>query len=108
MAFDSTAAGAADRRRKRIVTDCEHLGTARVKAAPSRHGFGRWRISLENDAPARPRSRHGRDQCLGIGMPWLPQDLHRGSLLDDAAQIHDEYPVAHMLDHREIMRNEDI
>src|SRR5207253_10023370 len=54
------------------------------------------------------RPRHGRDQRFRIRMPRLPQYLGRRSLFDDAAQIHDGHPIAHMFDNGEIMRDKNI
>src|SRR5262249_20002758 len=108
VAFDSGSPGRADRRRYDLVADGEHLRTTRMEAAAFRHGFRRWRIALEHDAPLGAGARHCGNQSFCIRMTWLAQDLRRRSFLNDAAEIHDQHPVAHMLDHGEVMRDENV
>ena len=89
----------------------DSIGAARMEAAaaglPDRARY----LAREDDALA-PRAwigeRHCREQCLGIGMKGCPEECVLLRELDDLSEIHDGDPVADVLDHREIMRNEEV
>ena len=49
-----------------------------------------------------------RDQGARIGMARVLEDLLPAALLDDAAEIHHRHPVAHMLDHAEVVADHDV
>src|SRR5216684_1012501 len=50
----------------------------------------------------------GGDQGARIGMARVLEDLAPAALLDDAAEIHHRHPIAHMLDHAEIVADHDV
>ena len=57
---------------------------------------------------ARLDARHLFQQRLGVGVIGPSEDLLSRRLLDNAAEIHDGDAVAEMLDHGEIVRDEEI
>src|SRR5215469_8575822 len=87
-----------------------HLGTAGTKDAAAR-----W-IDLARQVAAhglagrlasRIRRRDRADERLGIGMAGASEDRRRRAQLYDAPQIHDRDAGAEVLDHTQIMGNED-
>src|SRR5258708_39495401 len=54
------------------------------------------------------RDRDRRQQRFGIGVLGRRIKLARGRGLDDAAEIHHRNALADMLDHRQVMGNEEI
>src|SRR5712691_10031550 len=93
------------------ATALDGMGTAGVEAA-ARGRIDRARyLAAQNYAiapRARPRHWDRRKECTGIGMPGgCKQGLGRGSL-DNATEVHDRDAVGDMLDHRKIVRNEDV
>ena len=65
------------------------------------------------DDPLAPRvrigERHRREQRLGIGMQRRRRRVRRLLReLDDLAEIHDRDAVADVLDHREVVRDEQV
>jgi hypothetical protein len=72
----------------------------------------RARHLARKDNALAPRAwigeRRCREQRLGIGMKGRPEECVLLRELDDLSEIHDGDPVADVLDHREIMRNEEV
>ena len=52
--------------------------------------------------------RHGREQRLGVGVLRVLEDRPCVGVLDDAAEIHHRDAVADVLDHREIVADEQV
>src|SRR5262249_45994447 len=87
------------------------VGTTGVKVA------ARWRRDRARNIafqklPLPPglglRDGNRGEQCTGIGMTRIGKQFIRGGGLDDATEIHDRHPVRDMLDHRKIVRNENV
>src|SRR5437868_589538 len=87
----STTASAAMTSRRRI---------GRAGNFPFEHGL------LPPDR--RVGNRDDRDQCLGIRVPGTCQKLLRRCYLHDLAEIHHGDPIADLLDHRHVVRDEEI
>ena len=51
--------------------------------------------------------RNGGYQSLGVGMQALLEEVGSRSLLDDYAEIHDDNPVAHMPENRQVVGDDD-
>src|SRR5438093_1036167 len=77
-----------------------------------------WRIERARDLAMRLGACHPGigamerigdrgDEGAGIGMARILEDLPPAALLDDAAEIHDGDAVADMLDHAEIVADQD-
>jgi len=54
------------------------------------------------------RSRYSRKQRFGIGMAWMIEKLRCRSNFHQPTQIHNSHLVGNMLDHAQIMGNEQI
>src|SRR5262249_15518303 len=52
--------------------------------------------------------RHLRKQGLRIGVIGLAKELLGGRALDDAAEVHDQDPFSDVLDHAEVVADEEI
>ena len=52
--------------------------------------------------------RDGAEQAPRIGVAGIVEDLRAGAHLDDLAEIHDGDAVADLLDHRHVVRDEEI
>jgi hypothetical protein len=63
---------------------------------------------LFDPALARVRWRVGLEQGLRIGMQRIGEDLLRGPLLDDLAEVHHRDRVAHVADGAQAVRDEQI
>ena len=50
---------------------------------------------------------NGRDQCLGIGMQALPEEVGGRCLFDDYSEIHDDNRVTHVLQNGKIVGDDD-
>src|SRR6516225_2415359 len=90
----------------------KRVGAARVEMATLR-GIDRARhVARQDHALAVPRpvfrDWHGREQRLGIRVQRRLEQAGFTGHLDDAAEIHDRYPVAYVLDHREVVGDEHI
>src|SRR6202171_2713738 len=59
-------------------------------------------------ATRRIRDRYGRHELLRIGMLRIPEDCRAGADLHDLAEIHDRDAMAHPLDDRDVMGDEEI
>src|SRR5690349_15437903 len=69
----------------------------------------RWvaRQQVSRPARGRRRHRHGGEQCLGIGMARLGEDLCRLPALDDAAEVHYRHARGDVLHDRKVVADED-
>src|SRR5438093_3320161 len=54
------------------------------------------------------RDRNDRDQRLGVRMPRGAQQLLGGRELHNLAEVHDGDPIAHLLDHRHVVGDEQV
>jgi len=87
----------------------DDLRTARVEPAAVRRVDRRRHVARELDPLAvvgRVGRRDARHQHLGVGVVRVREQLPRGRLLDDLAQVHDRHPVAHLPDDREVVADE--
>ena len=83
---------------------------AGVEAASLRRIDRARHVALEDDGIAVGAGfgqRHGRKQCLGVGMSWRRKDLAARGHLDDLAEIHHGDAVGHVLDDGEIVADEE-
>src|SRR3984957_10117550 len=116
-AIPEMTSGAVSRRHS---LECRHLAhaavgldrAARIEVAAWRRvegardlapGFGGGRGGDEMEGVG-----NGCDQGARVGMTRILEDLLPAALLDDAAEIHHGDPVAHMLDHAEIVADHDV
>ncbi|GAA2876263.1 hypothetical protein GCM10020220_077300 [Nonomuraea rubra] len=79
------------------------------EGAPGRHVRGIDR--QPGDDGERPGQvglhvRHGRDERPRVRVPGQRPQALRGQLLDDAAPVHDEHPVAHVGHDRDVVADE--
>ena len=58
--------------------------------------------------PAGLQARHLGEESLGIGMIWFGEKRDRRCDLDDASEIHDHHAITQMLDHTEVVADEEI
>ena len=68
----------------------------------------RGQVVIENDlrlAGIDRNARNGGQQSLCVGMEALDEYIRSWRLLYDYAEIHDADPVAHMLQHRQVVGN---
>ena len=63
-------------------------------------------LDLLEPAAARLGLRDGAQQALGIGVARPAQQLRARALLDDLARVHDGHAVGHLVDHAEVVRDE--
>src|SRR5439155_13455397 len=90
----------------RDAAGIDRVGTARVERTAGRRRYGARRFALDGRAlmaPLRIGNRNRFEQSARIGMRRVPEDTVDGTLLDDAAQIHDGDAVADMFDDRQIV-----
>ena len=75
----------------------------------------RW-LEWRRDFPANGRElpapgsdpRNLREQCLGIGVIWVSKKIFYGGNLDQSAEIHDSRSIRDVLNHAEVVANEQI
>src|SRR6202050_1114010 len=80
-----------------------------VEVAAARPVDGARRIPGQHDpGPLRVRLRVGRKQRLGVGVAWLGEQRLPAGELDDPAEVHHRHPVRHVLDQREVVRDEHV
>ena len=96
-----------------VGADRDGQSAARVEGAATGHVDGRGRIAAENDtAPGAlrewVRSGRSRHQGGGVGVPVLSRDSLSAAHLDNRAEVHDGDPVAHRLDHAEVVGDEQV
>src|SRR5215470_1172101 len=85
--------------------------TSGVELAAGRRPNRARHFTLQHGVPAfdvRVRDRHRRQQRLGVRMQRRSVEVACCSDLDDLAEIHHGYASAYLLDHREIVGNEDV
>ena len=91
----------------------QRVRAPRVKVA-ARRGFARTRnVTREDDplafrTPSGVRSGYGREKGSGVGMPRIPIEILRIRHLDHPTQIHHGDPITHVLDEREVVRDEEV
>ena len=88
-------------------------GTACMEATTSRRVYGRWRITLENDAitfllNVWIRKRNSREKSLGLRMIRFGIKSEVVGVLNEGSQVHDGYFGRDMLHDRKIMRDKKI
>ena len=89
----------------------ERIRATRVEAAAGRKLDRTGHIAGKNDALALDggiRHRNRREQRFGIRMQRIAEQRARRRDFDDPAEIHHGDPVADVLDHGEIVRDEEI
>ena len=87
------------------------LWAPRVKTATNRRIQRARDLSTEDNFVARLiriRWEGRREEGLGIRMQGIPVELLIPGHLDHLAQIHHAYCMTHVLDHRQIMGNQEI
>ena len=90
-----------------------HAATA-IPASRAKHAAGRWserarhlpRQPGQRSSRRRVRFRHRFQQCHRVGMHRPAIDRLGGRHLHDAAEIHHHDAVAHVLNHRQVVRDE--
>src|SRR5215510_891473 len=100
-----------DKRRPLDPATFDSMGTPRVKVASRRGRKWTWNIALQQlplSSRMRLRERDRREQGTGIGVPGAREQLVRGRGLDNAAEVHDGNPIGDVLDHRKIVRDENV
>ena len=55
-----------------------------------------------------PEAGHGGDQRAGVGVPGLVEDLLDRALLHHPAVLHDQHPVADVVDHAQVVGDEQL
>src|SRR5262249_19622681 len=98
-------------RRLLLVADGFAVWTAGMETA-TRWGVHRaWDVALKNRPlffTAGVSNRNRRQQRSCVGMFCVPVDRITLGNLDDLAEVHDRYSMADVLDHPEIMGNENV
>src|SRR5487761_463492 len=89
------------------------LGAAGVEAAAARRVDGGWHLPGEDDSMAGARpfgvgDHGGGEQRRSVGVAWRPVEVRGVRRLHDLAEIHDADPIADMLDHRQVVGDEDV
>src|SRR5262245_31330786 len=111
MASSRVSALISDKRRPLDPATFDRISTARVKVASRGRRKRTRNIALQElplPSAVRLRDEYHGEQGTGIGMSWIREQLVRSRGLDDAAEIHDGNPIGDVLDHRKIVRNEDV
>ena len=83
----------------------------RVEPAPRRRVDRAGHVPRQDNAlPPQPRMRdgHRREQCFGVRVLRIGEQLIGHRDLDDPAQVHDRDPVADVLDHRQVVGDEQV
>ena len=86
-------------------------GTTWMKRTTAGRMNWRWHITRQNNSLSfrvRVHFRHGGNERLRIGMPRRTDDVLRVSLFHDFSEVHDHYAAADVLDHSQIVRDEQI
>lgn len=98
-----------------VSADLDKLGSRRCRkdirrgaavgneAAADKLLHGGAAILLGRRVQGRIRIGNGRDQPSRMGVGGRFENLAPAALFHDLAEIHDQHPVAHMLDHAKIM-----
>ena len=87
------------------------VAAAGVKAAARRRVDRARHVPLQDDplfGSRRVGDRDGRQQGLGVGVLRPGEEIGLVGEFDDLAEIHDRDATADVLDHGEIMRDEQI
>src|SRR5690606_19995972 len=107
---------------RRDLSECGDIGVAPgrpavgapgVERATRRRRGGVRQLAGESDPAAgaalvRVGDGHGGQQRLGVGVPGAAEQLRCRRLLDDPAQVHDRHPVADVLDHGQVVGDEQV
>src|ERR1700759_1512807 len=83
----------------------------RVKGTTARRRERTWDVTVQqhpNASLLRVDLGHGRAQRLGVGVKRMRPQALAGHQLDDAAQIHDRNLMADVLDHFQVVRDEQV
>src|SRR4051812_13133707 len=85
------------------------IGAARGKPTARRHIPQRWRLALDRIESfwALLQLGYRAQQCLGIGMRWLVEDLPYQPAFDDTTGVHDHDAVAHLGHDPKVVSDED-
>src|SRR5581483_11505311 len=98
------------RRRERSAR-VHRVRAAGVEVAAARRRGGVGDLALEDDAPG-PGARVGlgdrREQRRGVGVERLGEKLARLGQLDDLPHVHDRDAVADVLDHAQVVGDEEV
>jgi hypothetical protein len=86
------------------------MGAAGVEVAAAGWVEGGWDFAFDRleASLARVDPRNLGEEGLGVGVVRLLEQLFGWRHLDDAAEIHDGDPVGEVLDHAEIVADEEI
>src|SRR5215472_19260796 len=86
------------------------MRTARMKMTSRGRVKGRGNLSLDRReaAFALVEARDLREERLGVGVIGSSEQRFGRGALDDAAQVHDQDPVGDVLDHAEVVADEEI
>ena len=85
------------------------MGTARMEPAAAGRGGSGGQFPLDVSLfglNSRSGLRDRCQQCPGVGVGGPPVDLLGGTDLAHLAEVHHHDPVAHVLDHGQVMRDE--
>src|SRR5450830_1605335 len=96
---------------RRLLPAARHrMRAARMKMASRRRiqRAGNLALDRRKRLVARLQPRHFRQQGLGVWMVGMREQFVDRGALDDTTQIHDDQPIRHMLDHAEVMADEQI
>ena len=97
--------------RNGTAADIHALVAARMEFTAGGRICGRGQAALEDNAvelDVRIGDRDSREQCRGVGVQRLAEDLLGLGVLDHGAEVHDADRVGNMLDDGEVMGNEQI
>src|SRR5436190_315748 len=89
----------------------QHIRAARVEAAAGGRIDRTWNVTLKDRPPALETGlghRSGGQQRLSIGMQRFFEQVGIVGKLDDAAEIHHRHAMTDMLDHRKVVRHEQV
>ena len=94
-----------------LVAGVRGVGTAGGEAAAGRRIDGGGDLAVE-DLPlvgvVDVHRRDGREQCLGVGVHWVAEQLLGGTLFHHLAQVHHADVVRDVPDHRHVMGDEHV
>ncbi len=93
------------------LADLLHMAATRMEAAAGGWVHRAGDVPLEDDflqGVVGVRNRNRRHQRLGVRMLWIREQLFGLDRLNDLPQGHDRHPAADVLDHREVMGNEQV